>query len=188
VALAERHRRFTVEEFHRMVEVGILGERDRVELLEGEIIEMTPIGSRHAACVKRLSRFLTRNVGERAIVGVQDPLRLSATSDEVNPDVTLLHPKEDFYASGHPEPSDVLLVVEVADSSLGYDRGRKSAAYARAGIPELWIVDLEADVVLVRRDSDGRTYRLEEKRGRGARLEVLLLPGVEIGVRDVLPD
>lgn len=101
-------RRFTVEEYRQMAQAGILGEDDRVELIEGEIVEMTPIGSRHAACVKRLNHLLTQQVRERALVSVQDPIRLSAHS-EPQPDLALLVPRPDFYARRHPGAAEVLL-------------------------------------------------------------------------------
>jgi len=115
-----RHR-FTVEEYHRMGQAGILSEDDRVELIEGEIVEMAPVGSRHAACVKRLNALLSRRAGGRALVSVQDPIRLGEHS-EPQPDLALLKPREDFYAAAHPGPEDVLLVIEVAETSLEYDR------------------------------------------------------------------
>jgi Uma2 family endonuclease len=119
-----QRRLFTVEEYHRMAEAGILSEEDRVELIEGELVTMSPIGSRHAACVKRLVRLLDRAAGDRAIVGAQDPIRLGARS-EPQPDVALLRYRPDFYASAHPGPEDVLLVVEVAETSADADRSLK---------------------------------------------------------------
>lgn len=186
MGLAERHRRFTVEEFSRMAEAGILHEDDRVELLDGEIVQMTPIGSRHAACVARLDRALTRRVNDRAIVWVQNPLRLSE-HDEVYPDVSLLRPRDDFYAAAPPGPGDAFVVVEVAESSLAYDRGEKTAAYARAGVPELWIVDIAAGQVLVRRAPAHGGYRIAETRRRAERIEVAALPGVVLEVDEILP-
>lgn len=169
-----------------MAEAGIFHEDDRVELLDGEIVEMSPIGNRHAACVKRLNR-LSRRVGERALVGVQDPVRLSDEA-ELRPDVSLLRLRADFYAADAPRPEDVFLLIEVADTSLAYDSGEKSAAYARAGVPEVWIVNLAAGEVLVRREPAGAVYRIETTRRRGERLEVAALPGVVLAVDELLPD
>lgn len=129
-------RSFTVEEYHRMAEAGILREDDRVELLEGEIVEMTPIGSRHAACVDRLNQLGVRGVGPRAIVRVQSPVRLGERS-EPQPDLTLLRARPDFYAHAHPGPADVLLIIEVAEASADADRTVKMPLYARAAIPEV---------------------------------------------------
>ena len=136
-----RRHRFTADEYHRMGESGLFGEDDRVELIEGEIIEMTPIGSRHAGTVKRLLQRLSQSVGTRAIVAVQDPLAL-ATRSEPEPDIALLRPRDDFYTTSHPGPADVLLLVEVAEASLRYDREVKIPLYARHGIPAVWLVDL----------------------------------------------
>lgn len=110
-------RRFTVDEYYRMAEAGILGEDDRVELLKGEIVEMSPIGKEHAACVNRLNDLLHRLCGSRAHVRIRSPVRLDRFG-EPRPDVALVHPRADYYAAGHPEPADVLLLIEVADTSL----------------------------------------------------------------------
>jgi Uma2 family endonuclease len=123
---------FTVDEYHRMGEAGIFGEDDRVELIEGEIIEMSPIGSPHAARVKRLTQLLVRRLGTRAIVQVQDPVVLSQLS-EPQPDLAVVKARADFYAAGHPQPTDILLVVEVADTSRVFDRNVKAPLYAPCG-------------------------------------------------------
>lgn len=141
MSLPVAHYRFNVDEYHRMGEAGILGPDDRVELIDGEIVMMTPIGSRHAACVDRCTRLFTRLVGDDAIVRVQNPIQLDDYS-EPEPDISLLRPRADFYATAHPMPSDVLLVVEVADTSIGYDREIKLPLYGSMGILEVWIVDL----------------------------------------------
>jgi len=148
-------RRFTVDDYHRMVEAGILSDDDRVELIDGEIIEMVAIGSRHAACVDRLARLCSAGVRNRAIVRVQNPILLSEHS-EPQPDLALLRPRRDFYAAGHPGPQDILLVVEVADTSAETDREIKLPLYARAGIPEVWVVALaETHVEAHRKPSPG---------------------------------
>src|SRR5437870_5978990 len=128
---------FNVAEYYRMAEAGILTEEDHVELIDGEIVAMSPVGSRHAACVKRLNRILGRRVGDLVVVGVQDPIGLDDYS-EPEPDISLLRPRADFYSEAHPIPSDVLMIIEVADSSDLYDREVKVPLYARAGIPETW--------------------------------------------------
>ena len=138
-----KHRLFTVDEYHQMGHAGILHEDDRVELIEGEIVEMSPIGSKHAGCVKRLNRHFTEGLGNRAVVSVQDPVRINHHS-EPEPDLAVLRPREDFYANGHPGPEDVLLLIEVAETSARYDREVKLPLYARAGIPEVWLVNLAA--------------------------------------------
>src|SRR5712691_11672776 len=114
-------RRFNVTEYYRMAEAGILKPDDRVELIEGEIIKLSPIGSPHAACVSRLVHFLSKAIGETAILSIQNPVRLDEFSEPV-PDIALLKPRKDYYAARHPTPADALLVIEVADSSLLKDR------------------------------------------------------------------
>jgi len=126
----QTHKRlFNVDEYHRMAATGVLSESDRVELIGGEILEMSPIGRRHAACVDRLTRLLVIRLGETAIVRVQNPIALGQHS-EPQPDVSLLRPRDDFYASGHPSPEDVLLVIEVCETSIDYDRDIKLPEYA----------------------------------------------------------
>lgn len=180
------HRRFTVDEYHRMAEAGILGEDDRVELLDGEIVQVSPISARHAATVTRLQRLFERLAGDRAIVRVQNPVQLDRYS-EPEPDITLVTPRDDFYAGGHPAPRDVLLIVEVADTSLRSDRHRKLPSYARAGIPEVWLVDLTVDRVERHREPRGDAYADQQILGRDATLTPLLLPDVAIRVGDLVP-
>ncbi len=139
---------FTVEEYERMGEAGLFDWGPRVELLGGEIIEMSPIGRGHAACVNRVNAVLTAALGDRFVVAVQNPMKLDDLS-EPQPDVVVLRPRADFYAAFHPRPEDTLLVIEVADTSLGWDRGIKRARYAAAGVAEVWVVDLGAGVVEV---------------------------------------
>lgn len=142
--IARHH--FTVSEYYRMAEAGIFTEDDRVELIEGEIIEMSPVGSRHSACVARLIRLFSRCIGDSIILNAQNPVRLDDYS-EPEPDVALLRARDDFYASEHPGPADTLLLVEVAETSLGYDRQIKVPLYAKAGVPEVWVVDLRQATV-----------------------------------------
>ena len=137
-----RHRhRLTVRDYYRMAEVGILRAEAHVELIEGEIIDMAPVGSRHAGTVKQLVSLLQRAAGESAIVQVQDPISLDRYS-EPQPDLALLRWRDDYYKSGHPQSPDVLLAIEVADTSLEYDRDVKVPLYARHGVPEVWLVDV----------------------------------------------
>lgn len=141
-----QERLFSVPEYHAMGEAGILTPEDHVELIEGRIVTMSPIGSRHAACVDRLTQLFFVTFQTRTIVRVQNPIRLGNRS-EPEPDVALLKPRDDFYAAAHPGPDDVLLVVEVAETSAETDRQVKLPLYARHGIPEVWIVDLNAGIV-----------------------------------------
>ena len=130
----------SVDAFHRMGETGILGPQDRVELIDGEIIDMSPIGVLHAAIVDVLVRHFGRRAGESVFVRCQNPLRLDNIS-EPEPDIAILRPRADFYMTAHPGAADVLLVIEVADTSLAYDLGTKVPLYARHGIPEVWVID-----------------------------------------------
>jgi len=178
-------RGFTVEEYHRMAQAGILTEDDRVELIEGEIITMTPIGSRHAACVDRLTRLLSAHAGREAIVRVQNPIRLGERS-EPQPDLALLRFRSDFYASRHPGPEDVLLVVEVAETSADVDREVKLPLYARSGIAEAWLVDLAGGQIEVERRPTPRGYGEVERFGRGSRVRSRALPDLDVAADEIL--
>ena len=134
MALTLVRHRFSVDEYEQMIEHGILTENARVELIRGEIIEKMAIGDPHAACVKRTNRLLGLTFGSRSLISVQDPIRL--IDSEPEPDVALLLPRDDFYLSGKPRPADILLLIEVSDSSLEYDRLVKLPMYAEAGIAE----------------------------------------------------
>lgn len=141
-------RYFSVDEYYRMAEAGVLKPDDRVELIEGEIIKMSPIGSPHAACVSRLNRLMHNQSRLQFTVSVQNPVRLSNFSEPV-PDLVLLRFREDCYAITHPTPADVLLIIEVSDSTVLTDREIKLPLYARAGIRECWLVNLPGRVVEV---------------------------------------
>jgi Uma2 family endonuclease len=178
-------RRFTVEEYYRMAEAGILSPDERVELIDGEIVAMAAIGSRHAACVNRLNRLLTQRVGDRAVVSVQNPIRLSQYS-EPQPDLALLRPRADFYALAHAEPGDVLLVIEVADTSVGFDRAVKIPLYAQAGIAEAWLVDLTNAWLTVYRRPTSQGYADAQQLQRGQSLAIEAFPDIALLVDDIL--
>ena len=150
-------RPFNVDEYYAMVEAGILAEDDRVELLDGEIVAMAPIGINHASCVDRLTHLLVSRFGERAIVRVQNPVRLGKHT-ELQPDLMLLKWRGDAYAMNHPGPEDVLLLIEVSDTSVDLDRTVKLPLYARSGIREVWIVNLPAQSVEVYSEPAGSEY------------------------------
>jgi Uma2 family endonuclease len=148
---------------------------------------MTPIGPRHAASVDRATRAFVRSLsGDEAIVRVQGPVRLSLYT-EPEPDVALLRPRADFYASGHPGPADVLLVVEVADSSIDFDRNVKAYVYARSGVPEYWLVDLNDDTVVRYALPEGDAYQQVERLDPDVRVAPALLPGCLVRAGDLLP-
>jgi Uma2 family endonuclease len=183
VQIVRRH--FNIAEYYKMAAAGVFSEYDRVELIEGEIVEMNPIGSRHAACVGRLTEFLGRSVVGEAIVWVQNPVQVSDYSEPL-PDVALLRRRDDFYAQANPGPSDVLLVIEVADSSVEYDRVIKMPLYARAGIPEVWLVNLPKETVEVYTQPLGGEYREIRLIKRGESLSVKSVPNLTIDASAVL--
>jgi Uma2 family endonuclease len=177
---------FNVDQYYRLAEVGVLKPDDRVELIEGEIIRMSPIGSPHAACVTRLNRFLqTRWTETEVIIAVQNPVRLSDFSEPV-PDVALLKPRSDFYATRHPGPEDVLLVIEVSDATLLADRNVKMPLYARAGIPEAWLVNLPRKLVEVYFDSTEGDYRESLKFKHGEILVSPTVAGLALPVNEII--
>ena len=151
-----RHQ-LTVHDFHHMGEAGILGPSDRVELIDGEIIDMSPIGALHAAIVDALTRHFSRHLGESVFIRCQNPIRLDDVN-EPEPDIAILRPRADFYMTSHPGPADVLLVVEVVDTSLAYDLGVKVPLYARHGIAETWVIDAVSRRTQVFRHPTGGGY------------------------------
>ena len=185
MALQPTKRRFTVAEYDQMAQADILSEDDRVELIDGEILEMTPIGRRHAGCVDCLAHLFYRSLGQAAQIRVQGPVRLSERS-EPQPDIAVLRPRLDFYRLGHPTPEDVLLLVEVAETSAEGDRRVKAPLYARSDIREFWLVDLEEDVIFVYRDPTPTGYRTVRGARRGERLAPLAFPAEEFAVADIL--
>lgn len=173
-------RLLTVDEYHRMGDAGILTEDDRVELIEGELVAMAPIGTEHAATTNALNRLLVMEVGDQGIVSVGNPVRLNRHS-EPQPDFSVLRPGGD-YRRMMPRPEDTLLAVEVANTSLEYDRKVKLALYARSGIPEVWIVNLAAEAVEVYRSPVGDGYTDMIRVGGSDSLTIAAIPGVAIRV------
>jgi Uma2 family endonuclease len=177
-----RHK-LTVADYHRMAEAGILDADSRVELIHGEIIDMAPIGASHAATTTNLNKLLVLAVADRAVVWPQNPVLLDE-HNEPQPDLALLKPRPD-YQHRKPGPEDVLLIVEVADTTLGRDLSVKVPLYARAGIPEVWIVDVKGQRVLVYAEpSRSGSYVHERAQGRGA-LSPHLLPAVSVRIEDL---
>ena len=173
-----RHK-IDVDDYYRMAEAGILSEDDRVELIEGEIIDMAPISVGHAATVMRINQALVSGCAGRAIVSVQNPVRLDRAS-EPQPDFSVLRLRADGYETAHPGPADVLLLVEVANSSLRFDRTVKLPLYARAGIPEVWIVDLQHRTVEAHRLPENGRYTQTASYGPGDRLALALAPDIAL--------
>jgi Uma2 family endonuclease len=178
-------RHFSVFEYHRMAEARVLSEDDRVELIGGEVVKMAPIGSRHAACVCRLTELFSRRTGSEVIVWVQNPVQLDESS-ELQLDVALLKRRDNFYAESHPSPSDVLLVVEVADTSVRYDQRLKLPLYARAGITEAWLIDLPGNTIETYTEPVNGRYQKSERVSRGETLVSQTIAGVRLAVDDVL--
>ena len=181
VALVAR-RRFLVDDYERMAAAGILGEDDRVELIAGEIVEMSPIGDRHVGCVNLLTDWLADVVRREALISVQNPIRLS-DDGEPQPDIALI--RRDAIRAV-PTPADVLLVIEVADSSRDYDRGVKLPLYAAAGIEETWLVDLVAEIIERHTDPYDGVYRHVASARRGESLASTVLPAMILSVDLVL--
>jgi Uma2 family endonuclease len=177
-----RPHRLTVADYYRMAEVGILAPDARVELIDGEIIDMVPPGSSHAAAVDRLTKILVTAVGDGAIVRIQNPVRLGAYSAP-QPDVALLRYRDDFYDERLPQAADVLLVVEIAVTSLRFDQHTKGDLYAAHEIPEFWLVDVSGKRLVRQRAPREGAYTLVDEPNLAAALEVSILPGVTIDLR-----
>lgn len=178
-------RRFTVDEYHRMGESGLLTEDDRVELIEGEIIEMAPIGSVHASRLSRLTRLLVHRVGEAAAVWPQNPVRLGSDS-EPQPDLALLVPREDDYRDELPSSTDVLLVIEISDTSLRFDREIKLGLYARHAIPVVWIVNLRDETIEVYEGPGSDAYESKTTVSGDEALSLAAIPALTLTAAEVL--
>jgi Uma2 family endonuclease len=186
IAALPIHRRlFTADEFHTLARVGVLHEDDRLELIEGEIVEMSPIGSSHAGNVNRLIAVLTRAFGEKVVVSVQNPIRLDPQT-EPQPDISVLRPRADFYTDSHPTAEDILLLIEVSESSVEYDRKVKVPLYAKAGILEVWLIVPETKVIEVYTNPAADGYRLIRRALPGESIALQALPDVNLPVNDIL--
>jgi Uma2 family endonuclease len=178
-------KRFTVDDYYRMGETGILSENDRTELIEGEVIQMSPIGDPHMNTVNRATMIFARGIGDRVVVSVQNP----AFMDKYNlpqPDVVLIRPREGFYGGGKPSPEDVVLLIEVSDTSLRFDRKVKVPIYARSRIREVWIADLQAEAIHVYREPKGNTYASIEVKKRNDKISPQAVPDFSVLVSDLL--
>ncbi|AFZ14072.1 protein of unknown function DUF820 [Crinalium epipsammum PCC 9333] len=178
-------RLFTVEEYYQMAAAGILTENDRVELIKGEIVKMAALGSRHGACVNRLNSLFWQLLGIRAIVAVQNPVRLNNNS-EPQPDIALLQPRPDFYASAHPQPSDIFLIIEVADTTIEYDREVKLPLYASSGISEIWIINLNQEVIEVYRNPNNNRYESVQIFQRNSQIDIPAFANFSLAVDEIL--
>jgi Uma2 family endonuclease len=178
-------KKFMVGQYHQMIESGILTDRDRVELLNGEILEMSPVGRRHAACVDRLTELLILRLASKVIVRTQNPIRLSDDS-EPQPDIAILRRRDDFYARGHPQPDDIFLVIEVADTTIEFDREIKIPTYAQENISVVWLVDLNAEVVEVFQEPTTQGYGNCQQFQPGQMLTIPNFPEIQLGVDQIL--
>ena len=176
--------RWTVEEWRKLGPAGIFGEDDRVELLNGEIVLMSPIGYRHSLCLNKLARFFERRSRDRYMVGPQNPVVLDAHS-EPQPDLQLIDPAWETHATDNPHPHEIFLIIEVADSSLPYDRNDKAQAYARRGIAEFWIANLQDRVMEVHRQP-GSGYAIREVFRREQSVSPLAFPDIVLPVGEVI--
>ncbi len=182
--MAVARRQFTVTEYQRMADTGILHEDDRVELIDGEIFEMSPLGSRHVACVNRLVANVSSQVGQTVIVSVQNPIQLTDYS-QPQPDLALLRRQPDFYAEALPTALDVFLLIEVADTSLAYDRDVKVPRYAETNIPEVWLVNVEDETVLVYTQPNATGYRMVQQFQAGQVIRATTIVNLEVEVDDI---
>jgi Uma2 family endonuclease len=180
----QRHR-ITVDEYYRMAEIGLLAPNAHVELIEGEIIDMAPIGPEHASVVDQLTRLLVRGVGESAIVRIQGSVRLSQVT-EPEPDVAVLLPRADFYRHRHPSGAEIPLLVEVSDSSLRYDRDIKVPLYARYGVAEVWIVDLKNRRLLAYSGLSDGQYRATTSTQHPSVVALAALPELRVDLSNLL--
>lgn len=186
VDLGTRRHRLTVRDYYTMAEAGILKVDDRVELIEGELLDRTPIGSRHAAAVDRLNHLLLPRLSNRAIIRVQQPVRLSDQC-EPEPDIAVVAFRADFYESAHPTPADIYLLIEVADCSLVYDRDLKLPLYARCGIPEVWLLDIESNVLRIFRSPVGDTYEQNFSASDLDRLVIGSIADIPLDLSSIFP-
>jgi len=186
MALGASRRRFTIDEYHRMGEAEILADDPRIELIAGTIVVREPTGARHAGTVDRLADLFISRIERRAVVRIQNPLAFPDEMSELQPDITLLRPRADFYGSAHPGAADVLLLIEVADATLRLDRRVKIPLYARAGICEVWLLDLTTERVEVFRAPSPGRYSDVTRPGRGASLAPLAFPELSLVVDDLL--
>ena len=187
VISAPARRPFTVAEYYAIADAGILSENDRVELLDGDIIVMPPIRDWHAGGVKFFTNTMVPKLQGRAMIAVQDPVRLDEHS-EPQPDITLLQWRDDFYRNGHPTPGDVLLLIEVADSTVEFDRTVKLAAYARAGIPEIWIVNRPARRIESYSEPSGDQYAAVRDFGPGETVAPQAFPDIVLEVARIIEE
>jgi Uma2 family endonuclease len=174
----------TVAEYDRMIELGIYTENDRIELLNGEIIELMPKGPKHTSANSRLVRFFIRLFSEKVIVRSQDPIWLDGVS-EPEPDLVLAKWNETEYAEGHPTPADIFLIMEISDTTLAYDRETKAKAYSRNGIQQYLLLNLQNETLEEYREPSEDGYQFKCTLRKGDSLNLTAFPEVEIKIDDL---
>jgi Uma2 family endonuclease len=176
--------RFTVDDYYKMIELGILKDYEKAEIIEGELIKKMPIGDRHAAAVDFLNRFFIKSVSDDVLVRIQNPARLS-DYNEPEPDIVLTDLNK-YNGRRHPRPAEIILIVEVSDSTLKYDRDTKLSLYAEAEIYEVWIVNLQNDIIEVHQNPSNGIYQLAKIFKRGEKVQSQVLPNLTLEVDKIL--
>lgn len=180
-----RRLRFTVDEYYKMIELGMLKDYEKAEIIEGELIQKMPIGKRHSAVVENLNETLRDVLGKSVSLRNQQPIRFGEYN-EPEPDLAVLQRREDFYLNDKPVPNDVILLIEVSDATLKYDRDTKLALYAAAEIPEVWIVNLQNDIIEIHQKPGNEIYQLAKIFKRGETIESDILPKLNLEVDKIL--
>ncbi|MCA2514180.1 Uma2 family endonuclease [Microcystis sp. M59BS1] len=178
-------RKFTVEEYEKMATQGIIKPDEKVELIRGEIIKMSPMGTRHAAGIDRLIQLFYQKLGQKIILRVQNPIRLNNNS-QPEPDLSLLIPRSDFYVAAHPCPQDIDLIIEVSDCTIDYDHYNKSPRYAEANIQEVWIINLKEECLEVYRHPLNGSYQAMQKYYRGESVFIESFPDIKFTIAEIL--
>lgn len=184
-AATVKPKRFRVEEFRKMTEIGILPEESGWEIIDGYLIDKMTIGSKHASIVKRLNKILTNLVGNQAVISIQDPIHIN-DYNEPEPDVALLAPRKDFYSKSHPMPTDVLLLIEVSDSTIEYDREVKKMLYAEAEIQEFWLINLKNNTVEVYSQPKNGSYYSTRILEAGETIKLTTIENLQLSVEEIL--
>ena len=169
--------KFTTQQYHLMHEAGVFNDGDRLELINGEIKLMSPIGRKHGACINRLNKLIQKKLGDLMVLSVQNSILLDDNS-QPQPDLAILKPRDDFYESGLPTPEDILLIIEVADSSIDYDRHEKAPLYAAAGIPEMWLFDVNKKTIEGYSQPSALGYKQIHRYDEGDTLSMLAFPDI----------
>jgi Uma2 family endonuclease len=177
--------KFNVHDYELMVDAGVFADSKRVELIEGDIVEMPPIGDPHIGSVNRLTRNISRRVDDEILVSVQNPIIISE-NNEPEPDIALLRFRDDYYSTAKARPEDVLLLIEVSDSTVGYDRDIKVPLYAHNGIPEVWLVNLPKKIVEVYCHLTKGKYKVVRKLGLGETVSPQLIPKLKLKVSEII--